>query len=117
LGRRDNVVLQMEAAMLDLPLHDRVVVHPIAVPAGLRFPHEVVGHPDLSPEEQRAVLAAWASDASAIPDLPALRQLPGTPFPVTFAAIQEARERLDAQAPPAFLGGARKRGSGSAPHA
>ena len=102
--------------MLDLPLHDRVAVHPISVPAGLRFPHEVVDHPDLTQEEQRAVLAAWASDASAVPDLPALRRLPGTPFPVTFSSIMEARERLDAQAPPApFLGGRRDRGSGSVP--
>lgn len=101
--------------MRHLPLHDRVVVQHVSLPAGLRFPHEVVGHPDLSLEEQRAILAAWASDASAVPDLPTLRRLPHTPFPVTFASIMEARERLDAQALASpFLGAVKRdRGSGS----
>ncbi|MBL6852811.1 MAG: hypothetical protein ISQ86_05425, partial [Alphaproteobacteria bacterium] len=81
--------------------------------------HEVVNHPDLTAEEQRAILAAWASDASAVPDLPTLRHLSGTPFPVTFAAIQEARERLDRDALSApFIGaimGGRNSGSSSGP--
>ena len=101
--------------MRHLPVHDRVVVQSVSIPAGLRFPHEVVGHPELTGEEQRAILAAWASDASAVPDLPTLRHLAGTPFPVTFTAIQEARERLDAQALSSpFIGAIeRDRSSGS----
>src|SRR5690348_9145144 len=101
--------------MRNLALHDRVVVQTITIPEGIRFPHEIVGHPDLTIEEQRAVLAAWASDASAVPDMPTLRELAGTPFPVTFASIQEARERLDNSLLSAqFIGGMKRdRSSGS----
>jgi len=48
-----------------------------------RVPFEVFGHPQqvleesrLTTAEKRAVLAAWASDANAVPHLQALRQLP-----------------------------------------
>jgi hypothetical protein len=41
------------------------------------------GHPDdvlldqcLSAQEKRTLLASWASDANAVPDLPTMRQLP-----------------------------------------
>jgi len=44
---------------------------------------------------KRAILAAWASDVHAVESLPTLRHLPGTPFPVTFSAIMNARLQLD----------------------
>ena len=59
------------------------------------FPHEVVEDPSLSNAEKRAILAEWASDASAVESFPALRLLPGTSFPVTFSAVMDARDRLD----------------------
>ena len=59
------------------------------------FPHEVVRDPALSAQQKREVLSAWASDRHAIESLPSLRHLPGTPFPVTFGSIMDARAELD----------------------
>lgn len=61
----------------------------------------VFGHPDdvledaaLTVDQKRAVLASWASDANAVPHLPALRQLPdGSIVPV--ADILRALKALD----------------------
>lgn len=41
-----------------------------------RFTHpfDVARHPTLEPEVKRAILASWASDASAVSDQPALRR-------------------------------------------
>jgi hypothetical protein len=69
--------------------------HPVApdIPMARRFadPGEVLDHPDLSPAEKRAILAAWASDACAVESAPGLRQWPGSaPIPVdeVLAALQ-----------------------------
>jgi len=62
---------------------------------GFDHPREVLRDPDLEPGEKRAILASWASDASAVQDEPALRWLLGTPEPVPLADIREALERLD----------------------
>lgn len=59
------------------------------------FPHQVVSDPNMDLDEKRSILAAWASDVHAVESLPTLRHLPGTPFPVTFSAIMDARARLD----------------------
>jgi hypothetical protein len=40
-------------------------------------PKDVVTHPALTMAEKRAILASWASDASAIASCPALRALVG----------------------------------------
>jgi hypothetical protein len=58
-------------------------------------PHQVVSNPNMGLDEKRAILAAWASDVHAVESLPTLRHLPGTPFPVTFSAIMDARAQLD----------------------
>lgn len=60
-----------------------------------RYPHEVVQDPNLGLEHKRAILAAWASDEHAVESFPTLRHLPGTPFPVPFSAVMDARLRLD----------------------
>jgi hypothetical protein len=60
-----------------------------------RYPHEVLRDPNMSADEKRAVLAAWASDEHAVESFPTLRHLPGTPLPVTFSSIMEARLQLD----------------------
>ncbi len=62
---------------------------------GFRYPHEVVRDCSMSVDEKRAILAAWASDEHAVESLPTLRHLPGTPFPVTFSSIMDARIKLD----------------------
>jgi hypothetical protein len=60
-----------------------------------RYPHEVVRDLHMTAEEKRAILAAWASDEHAVESMPTLRHLPGTPVPVTFSSIMDARLQLD----------------------
>lgn len=62
---------------------------------GFTHPSDVLKDPDLDSSEKRAVLASWASDASAVQDQPTLRWLLGTPEPVALADVQEALRRLD----------------------
>lgn len=62
---------------------------------GFNHPREVLKDPDLSQADKRAVLASWASDASAVQDRPQLRWLLGTPEPVPLADVREALARLD----------------------
>lgn len=65
------------------------------LPLRFNYPHQVVTDPNVGAEEKRAILSAWASDRCAVDSLPALRHLPGTPFPVTFSSIMQARAQLD----------------------
>jgi hypothetical protein len=58
-------------------------------------PKDVVTHPALSIAEKRAILASWASDASAIASCPALRAPAGLKAPVTIDEILEALCELD----------------------
>jgi hypothetical protein len=58
-------------------------------------PRDVVAHPSLSASEKRAILASWASDASAIASCPALRVPPGLKSPITIDEILEALRELD----------------------
>jgi hypothetical protein len=62
---------------------------------GFTHPRDVLKDPLLDTSEKRAVLASWASDASAVAEEPALRWLLGTPEPVPLADIREALARLD----------------------
>jgi hypothetical protein len=59
-------------------------------------PSEVVDDPDLTPNEKRAILASWASDACAIEPAPDLRAVPNRP-PVRFDDIMDALRTLDKQ--------------------
>lgn len=58
-------------------------------------PRDVLDAPALSWSRKRALLAAWASDASAVANRPALRWLIGTPRPVLLDEIRQALDRLD----------------------
>jgi hypothetical protein len=60
-------------------------------------PSEVVKDPDLTLNEKRAILAAWASDACAIEAMPELRSRPGGTL-VRFDDIMEALRTLDREA-------------------
>ncbi|MDZ4372312.1 MAG: hypothetical protein U1C74_12915 [Phenylobacterium sp.] len=62
---------------------------------GFLHPRDVLKDPDLDIIGKRAVLASWASDASAVPDAPTLRWLLGTPEPVPLLDVLEALARLD----------------------
>lgn len=62
---------------------------------GFAHPRDVLKDPDLTPGDKRAVLASWASDASAVQDQPGLRWLLGTAEPVPLADVRDALARLD----------------------
>jgi hypothetical protein len=57
-------------------------------------PDDVVGDPNLTADDKRAVLASWVSDAKAIEDAPTLRRLDSGAV-VEVGAILEALRRLD----------------------
>src|ERR1700761_1145237 len=58
-------------------------------------PRDVLSHTGLSLGEKRAILASWASDASAIASCPSLRAPEGLKAPVTIDEILEALCTLD----------------------
>jgi hypothetical protein len=62
--------------------------------AALSDPAQVLSDPGLAPEDQRAILASWASDAKTIPDAPALRQLDSGAV-VRLADILLALKKID----------------------
>lgn len=68
------------------------VLHPGTV---FEHPRDVVSHAALSLSEKRAILASWASDASAIASCPSLRAPQGLKAPVTIDEILEALRALD----------------------
>jgi len=91
----------MEAAMRTTPAHHNVfdfnaLLHPGKV---FNHPRDVVADPRLSLSEKRAILASWASDASAIASCPALRAPDGLKFPVSIDDILEALCALDGSGP------------------
>ncbi len=61
-------------------------------------PRHVLGDPDLTLNEKRAILASWASDACAIEAAPTLRRAPGARRLVRFDDIMDALRALDRQA-------------------
>lgn len=68
------------------------LLHPGTV---FEHPRDVVQHPKLSLAEKRAILASWASDASAIASCPALRAPEELKAPVSIDAILDALCELD----------------------
>jgi hypothetical protein len=91
----------MEASMRTTPAHDNVfdfnaLLHPGTV---FDHPRDVVADPTLSLSEKRAILASWASDASAIASCPALRAPEGLKAPVPIDDILEALCALDGGGP------------------
>ena len=58
-------------------------------------PKDVVAHSALTLAEKRAILASWASDASAIASCPALRAPEGLKAPVSIDAVLDALCELD----------------------
>ena len=61
----------------------------------LRRPIDVVRAPALSVDDKRTILAAWASDFYAIDSMPALRQVPGMPEPISIDEVRSALKELD----------------------
>ena len=81
--------------------HDNVFDFNALLHPGTAFEHprDVVSHPNLTLAEQRAILASWASDASAIASCPALRAPEGLKAPVHIDDILEALYALDGSGP------------------
>jgi len=91
----------MEVAMRTTPAHNNVfdfnaLLHPGTV---FEHPRDVVADPTLSLSEKRAILASWASDASAIASCPSLRAPDGLRAPVQIDEILEALCALDGSGP------------------
>jgi hypothetical protein len=87
----------MEDTMRMIPHDDNVydinaLLHPGTV---FEHPRDVVAEPSLTMSEKRAILASWASDASAIASCPALRAPAGVKGPVAIDDILEALCELD----------------------
>jgi hypothetical protein len=88
----------MEAIMRPTTARDsnvfdfQTLIHPGTVYA---HPRDVVSDPALTLAEKRAILASWASDASAIASCPALRAPEGLRGTVTIDEILEALCALD----------------------
>ena len=81
--------------------HDNVfdfdaLLHPATV---FDHPKDVVGHTALTTAEKRAILASWASDASAIASCPSMRSPAGLKRPVSIDEILEALCELDGRGP------------------
>jgi hypothetical protein len=87
--------------MRTTPAYDNVfdfnaILHPGTV---FEHPRDVVADPTLSRSEKRAILASWASDASAIASCPALRAADGLKVPVHIDDILEALCVVDGNGP------------------
>lgn len=83
-------------------LADRAVsMGPVVLVRGLQLqrPSDVLETSALSVDDKRTILAAWASDLYALNSKPALRQLPGTPEPVSIDDVREALVELDRHYP------------------
>lgn len=79
-------------ALYDNVIDLNAILHPGTV---YQHPSDVVSDPNLSLSEKRAILASWASDASAIASCPSLRAPEWLKAPVTIDEILEALCALD----------------------
>jgi hypothetical protein len=68
------------------------LLHPGTV---FETPQDVLNHPALTSAEKRAILASWASDASAVASCPSMRAPAGLKKPVSIDDILEALCALD----------------------
>ncbi|KGT79512.1 hypothetical protein MA20_11495 [Bradyrhizobium japonicum] len=68
------------------------LLHPETV---FETPRDVLNHPGLTLAEKRAILASWASDATAIQSCPSMRAPAGLKGPVSIDEILDALCTLD----------------------
>ena len=65
----------------------------------ITHPFDLAYHPTLEPEVKRAILASWASDASAVPGQPALRRPAGIDKTMPVDDVLAALRALDGDTP------------------
>lgn len=90
MNRKIDVNRQWKAELREID----ELLHPAQA---FEHPSQIVHDPDMTLNEKRAILAAWASDACAVESAPALRQA-AIGKPVTFDDIIEALRTLDEEA-------------------
>ena len=76
-------------------LADRAPPWRVRPAVGFLHPLEVVKHEDLDPAAKREILAAWASDPSAVEEQPTQRWLLGTLATAPLSEVLAALRRLD----------------------
>ena len=86
----------------DFDLND--LLHPAQA---FESPSEVVSDPDLTLNEKRAILAAWASDACALEAMPEIRSQAGRT--AKYYEIMEALRQFDRQRPDGTVARAAKK--------
>jgi hypothetical protein len=93
-----TLAYEMEGTMRPTTVHNdnvfdiNALLHPGTV---FDHPRDVLADSSLTLSEKRAILASWASDASAIASCPALRAPTGLKAPVSIDDILEALCELD----------------------
>jgi hypothetical protein len=97
VARLPFLVNEKEETMRPTTANDNIfdfnaLLHPGTV---FDHPRDVVRHPDLTLAEKRAILASWASDASAMASCPAMRAPSGLGKPVPIDDIFDALCDLD----------------------
>ena len=68
-------------------------------------PEDVLNDARLSIDEKRVILSSWASDMYVVESQPALRDVPGIPYPLRLDDILAALKRLDEDSDPPPRGG------------
>jgi len=84
--------MRQTTATIDNVFDFNALLHPGTV---FDHPRDVVAASHLTIAEKRAILASWASDASAIASCPSLRAPEGLKGPVSIDDILEALSTLD----------------------
>jgi hypothetical protein len=87
-----EVTMRPTTALNDNVFDITALLHPGTV---FSHPRDVLAAASLSVSEKRAILASWASDASAIASCPSLRAPAGLKAPITVDEVLEALCELD----------------------
>jgi hypothetical protein len=94
-------------------VHDQIASIEFRPDAHHRSVQAVLKDPQLSSDEKRAILSAWASDMYAIEASPMLRMVPGHTTPLRLSEILGALRGLDDDDPPPRGGAAMRMPAGN----
>ncbi|OPH81454.1 hypothetical protein [Nitrobacter vulgaris] len=94
-------------------VHDQIASIEFRPDAHHRSVQAVLKDPQLSSDEKRAILSAWASDMYAVESSPMLRMVPGHTTPLRLNEILGALRGLDDDDPPPRGGAAMRMPAGN----